>query len=43
LWNGICEAAATSEEEFESKAQLKSSILIIPTSNKECAIWMDKE
>jgi hypothetical protein len=42
-WNGVCEETPTSEEEDESKANSKSTRPTIPTSNKECAIWKDKD
>jgi hypothetical protein len=44
--NGICEATPFSEKEFESvesKTQSKCSKLTIPTSNRKCSIWKDKE
>jgi hypothetical protein len=50
LWNGICEATTITEEEVEScfesvvsEAKSKSSRPPIPTSNKEHAIWKDKD
>jgi hypothetical protein len=50
LWNGICEATTANEEEVESTAtedeseeKSKSSRPTIPRSNKEHAIWKDKD
>jgi len=48
LWNGICEAANEEEVEStatedESEAKPKSSKPSIPRSNKERAIWKDKD
>jgi hypothetical protein len=50
LWNGICEATTVNEEvvestatKDESEAKSKSSRPTIPTSNKERAIWKDKD
>jgi hypothetical protein len=43
LWNGICEVGIASEKEEQSKAQPKNSRTTIPTSNKEHAIWKNKD
>lgn len=42
FWKDICDATPTNEKD-ELEAQLKISRLTIPTINKECAIWKEKD